>query len=635
MSTIVSGYINQIAEQSSESKRYIYRGQSKIYDGITSTAKRRFKHSDLTPNEDEYFEYHTNLIKDARSYRYGQESELNDTELLIDLQHYGAATGLIDFSEDLLIALWFACDKPDENGEVFFLDVWTEQFKHLVSGGDLFKEKDKTKPPHYYLHTNFKSNARISAQKGVFIFGYQDIDIDNVASITIKKEDKVFIRQELKQYFNIEEKTLFQDIYGFAQVNNTKHKLSIKTESDYFQEAYEEDNAEQAIVLYQKAIGIKPDDAAYYNMGNAYGELGEYQKAINAYQKAIEIKLDMHEAYNNMGNAYNELKKYQKAINACQKAIEIKPDNHEAYNNMGNAYNGLKEYQKAINVYQKAIEIKPNDMAYYNMGVVYKELKEYQKAINAYQKAIEIKPNDVAYNNMGDAYDELKEYQKAINAYQKGIEIKPNDVAYNNMGNAYGELKEYQKAINAYQKAIEIKPDKHEAYYNMGNAYGKLGEYQKAINAYKKAIEIKPDMHEAYYNMGNAYGKLGEYQKEINAYQKAIEIKPDDNEAYNNMGVAYNKLKEYQKAINAYQKAIEIKPDNHGAYYNMGNAYGELKEYQKAINAYQKASAIFPSLIDYAKKQNFDLLESYINNLDDSPVKQQNLFILNQLKGYG
>ncbi len=398
MSTIVSGYINQIAEQSSESKRYIYRGQSKIYDGITSTAKRRFKHSDLTPNEDEYFEYHTNLIKDARSYRYGQELELNDTELLIDLQHYGAATGLIDFSEDLLIALWFACDKPDENGKVFFLDVWTDQFKHLASENDLFKEEDKTKRP-YYLHTNFKSNARISAQKGVFIFGYQDID--NVASITIKKEDKVSIRQELKQYFNIEEKTLFQDIYGFAQVNNTKHKLSIKTATDYFQEAYEEDNAEQAIVLYQKAIEIKPD---------------------------------MHEAYNNMGIFYSELEKYQ-------------------------------------------------------------------------------------------------------------------------------------EAINAYQKAIKIKPDNHEAYYNMGNAYGKLGEYQKAINVY--------------------------------------------------------------------QKAIEIKPDEHNAYYNMGNTYRELKKYQKAINAYQKAIEIEPSLINHAKKQNWDLLESYINNLDDSPVKQQNLFILNQLKGHG
>ena len=326
MSTIVSKYINQIAEQSSENKTYIYRGQSKDYpDGITSTAKRRFKHSGrIHSTEYEYFEYHTNLIKDARSYRYGQELELNDTELLIDLQHYGAATGLIDFSEDLLIALWFACDNPDEEGKVFFLDVWTDQFKHLASKDDLFKEEDKAKHL-YYLHTNFKSNARISAQKGVFIFGYQDIG--NVESITIKKKDKDSIRQELKQYFNIEEKTLFQDIYGFAQVNNTKHKLSIKTALDYFQEAYEENEPKQAIALYLKAIEIKPDMTnAHYNMGNAYRELGRYQEAIEAYLKAIEIKPDDHEAHFNMGIAYGKLRRYQDAINAYKKAIEIEPD---------------------------------------------------------------------------------------------------------------------------------------------------------------------------------------------------------------------------------------------------------------------------------------------------------------------
>ncbi len=210
------------------------------------------------------------------------------------------------------------------------------------------------------------------------------------------------------------------------------------------------------------------------------------------------------------------------------------------------------------------------------------------------------------YFNLGYLYNKLgedKNIKLSIKAYQKGIEIKPNDVAYYNMGNAYDELKEYQKAINAYQKAIEIKHDKH-------------------------------DKHEAYNNMGVAYKELKEYQKAINAYQKAIEIKPDNHEAYYNMGNAYDELKEYQKAINAYQKAIEIKHDKHEAYYNMGIAYGKLGEYQKAINAYQKAIEIEPSLIDHAKKQNFDWLESYINNLDDSPVKQQNLFILNQLKGH-
>jgi tetratricopeptide (TPR) repeat protein len=39
-------------------------------------------------------------------------------------------------------------------------------------------------------------------------------------------------------------------------------------------------------------------------MGVAYFRLGKYQKEIEAYKKAIEIKPDSHEAYDNMGAAY-------------------------------------------------------------------------------------------------------------------------------------------------------------------------------------------------------------------------------------------------------------------------------------------------------------------------------------------
>jgi hypothetical protein len=42
------------------------------------------------------------LINDAKSYHYHKE-KLNDLELLLELQHYGAATGLVDFSRDFLI----------------------------------------------------------------------------------------------------------------------------------------------------------------------------------------------------------------------------------------------------------------------------------------------------------------------------------------------------------------------------------------------------------------------------------------------------------------------------------------------------------------------------------------------------
>ena len=296
--SIISKYLDKIKTKNIEGKNYIYRGQSsKKYDfkddiGIQSAITRRYinssglkpneiklltpaKINNLKPSQTEYLEYHNNLIKDAKSYRY--DDKLNDTELLLELQHYGAATGLIDFSEDMLIALWFACDNNDEYGSLFFLDVWNDKFKHIDIQNEpdtLFKEQETL----FFIKTNFKSNNRIFAQKGVAIFGYQDInqgyDLDN---IIIDKDDKSKIREELKKYFAIEEKTLFQDIYGFAQVNNPQHKLTVKSGDDYFKEAYEEKDLDNQIKLYKKAIRKNPNyDSAYYNMGTAYSKLKQY-----------------------------------------------------------------------------------------------------------------------------------------------------------------------------------------------------------------------------------------------------------------------------------------------------------------------------------------------------------------------
>ncbi len=72
-----------------------------------------------------------------------------------------------------------------------------------------------------------------------------------------------------------------------------------------------------------------------YNMGNAYKNLTEYQQAIIAYKKAIEIKPDYSDAYYNMGDVYNILKEFQQAISAYKKAIEIEPEliNHSKTTN--------------------------------------------------------------------------------------------------------------------------------------------------------------------------------------------------------------------------------------------------------------------------------------------------------------
>jgi tetratricopeptide (TPR) repeat protein len=269
------------------------------------------------------------------------------------------------------------------------------------------------------------------------------------------------------------------------------------------------------------------------------------------------------ETYFKQGEDYRNNNQYDKAIAAYNKAIEVNPQFAEAYLYRGGVYYNLKEYDKAMADCNKAIEINPQyAMAYNGRGIVYRNLKEYDKAMADYTKAIEINPQyAMAYNGRGNVYSDLKEYDKAMADYNKVLEINPQDAdAYYNRGIVYRNLKEYDKAMADYNKAIEINPQLFQAYLYRGLVYHNLKEYDKAIKDYNKAIEINPQDADAYNNRGIVYHNLKEYDKAMADYNKVLEINPQDAYAYNNRGNVYSDLKEYDKAIKDYNKALEIDP---------------------------------------------------------------------------
>ena len=181
--------------------------------------------------------------------------------------------------------------------------------------------------------------------------------------IDINKGDKKALRQELKQYFGIEEKMLFEDVYGFALVNNVAHKVDLlKSKEDYLDEALKEKDPSKKIEIYKEALKINSDkDVVYAKMGLAYLELEKYNEAIDAYKEALKINPSNDEAHCNMGFAYFKLKESKEAIDAYKKALKINPDNDVAHCNMGLAYLELKEPKKAIASCEKALKINPDN----------------------------------------------------------------------------------------------------------------------------------------------------------------------------------------------------------------------------------------------------------------------------------
>jgi len=257
---------------------------------------------------------------------------------------------------------------------------------------------------------------------------------------------------EIKPFISNQIKMTFQDFV--EKVSQADY---------YFTEGYKyflQDDYSKAIEYYQKVIQIKPNNPdVYSNLGVSYSALGQYQQAIEYYQKAIQINSNYVNAYNNLSVVYCTLGQFQQAIEYGQKALHLDPDYALAYNNLGNAYNELGQYQQAIEYIKKAIELDPNLAdAYYNLAISYNSLGQFQQAIEYYQKTIQINPNHtLVYNNLSITYFALGQSQQAIEYCQKAIQLDPNHAnAYAILGTVYYSLGRYPEAKENLLKAKEL-----------------------------------------------------------------------------------------------------------------------------------------------------------------------------------
>ncbi|MYE90072.1 tetratricopeptide repeat protein [Candidatus Poribacteria bacterium] len=351
-------------EKKSANSDYIYRGEPKRHTKVSSSLYRQYakeivaEHFDIKVVQDE-------MLTEAERYVY----EKDGFEILTQLQHYGGKTNLIDFTNDYLVALFFACDGfPNSGGRVILLE------KNEST-------KDYIKEPQSPIN-------RVRDQKSVFVQPPKGfIERGPYKVINIPKHLKQPMLDHLEKYHGISASVIYNDLHGFIRVQ------------DLHQSAYAE-----------------------FFKGLTCQDRGDDEKAVEHYTKALELNKQLVFIYNNRGIAYGNMGNFGRAIVDLTVVIQQEPDYAKAYNNRGNAYRAIGAFDRAIADYNTVIKKKPSFAAsYYNRGIAWLHLEEWGKARSDLMEAKNMGINII--NLFGNGYESVSHFE-GINR----VEL-PEDIA--------------------------------------------------------------------------------------------------------------------------------------------------------------------------------------------------------------
>jgi hypothetical protein len=134
-------------------------------------------------------------------------------------------------------------------------------------------------------------------------------------------------------------------------------------------------------------LAVKPDfPDALNNLGNSLRSLGQYEAALEAYDRALTLKPDRADAHTNRGAVLFLLRRFDAALEALDRAIMLDPSLTEAYCNRGNVRRETGRIDEALTDYSCALTIRPDDeQAVWNLAVSRLLLGRWREGWESYE----------------------------------------------------------------------------------------------------------------------------------------------------------------------------------------------------------------------------------------------------------
>ena len=426
---------------------------------------------------------------------------------------------------------------------------------------------------------------------------------------------------------------------------------------EYALSNYASEDCLRNIIDAERVIGELKDETLkkdyslqiYRMLGDCYSILCDFDSAISAYLRALNIAVDQRTKVNFMvklSYPYMEKGDFDRSLETLQNALNMvsKDDRamqSEILRNMGWVYERKGDYARAVDKYRTSVELAEASgdeialgEAYHRLGTGLWFIGDLKKAREYLEKGLEIRKKHnlkdgiaSSYNNIALVLSDMGEIQKAIEYYglAKKIFEDVGDLSgvvrtYNNLGRIYSLMGENEQALEFFRNDIEISKrigDKLSILLgeaNIGQIYQENEEYNTALEYYKDAIKLSKELQEmrlyagVLAHMATVYAEIGDLQVAMEKADEAIKVAEETRgkdligEAYMAMGDILRRFKKFEEAESYYKKALDIYTEidildsRYAAFVGLAGVYIDWKRYDIARKLLEEAKEFFTKI---------------------------------------
>jgi tetratricopeptide (TPR) repeat protein len=392
---------------------------------------------------------------------------------------------------------------------------------------------------------------------------------------------------------------------------------------------------DRLIADYEKAAKDHPDKAAYrLILGHLYKEKNEYEKALEAYDKAVELAPDDSNAWLSRGSVRMLLQQDKKAKSDFEKALSLE-DNRDRkekiLRKLADVAFSQRDWEAAEGYYDRLIELDSrNEYLRMEYAQVLVKYKRYEKALEQYDELIKLAGRDTkaratTMRDKGDVLERMGEYDRAIETYRDAMGLmreghwlhnelrnrvvgvyrkadrlpeliedyekrwrSPNYDQSMTLAQLYDELGKEDKAKEYFERAIRLDRDEPDPRLAVIRMLERSGEDKKVVDAYEDLIRVAPRESRYQFELVRIYFRMGEQEKAKRLLDRIGRRFRSDPNVYVNLADAYMRYDMREKALDAYKRLVRLDPRNESYIISLGEYYYRSGKLDQAVETWEK-----------------------------------------------